>query len=155
MDQVSNPSHRWIELWTEMATRMAVAGLSATPGAPPPEAARQVRSAMFNAMSRFTDQFMRTPEFLELTKQTINGAIQLREQFNEMLTKLHHDFQGVALQDVECLLAGMHQLESRVVDRLEVVTQRLDEISKRLDALENGRPEDAEPEQKKPRRQGR
>lgn len=140
MEQTFNPSGRLLELWGEMASRMAVAGMTANPQAPPPEAARQLRAAVFQAMSQFAEQYMRTPEFLGAMKQSFDATLQLREQANEMLTRIHHELQGVARKDVDSLLQSVHQGESRVMDRLDDIAGQLETINRRLDAIESARP---------------
>ena len=113
-------------------------GMTADPNTPPPEAARQFRSAAFRAMSEQADQFMRSPQFLEYVKQSLNAAIRGREQLNEFLTRMHHEVQSVARQDIDTVLCGIHQLESRVVERLEEIGRRLDDMDRRMAAQETG-----------------
>ena len=140
MDETINQATRLMELWGEMATRMAMAGMQANPQSAPPEAARSVRASVFQAMAQFADQYMRSPEFLAMLKQGFDNSMKLREQSEELLTRLHHELQGVAHKDVESLLRGVHQAEARVVDRLDDLNTRLDQIARRLEALENGGP---------------
>src|SRR5436305_8048174 len=130
MEQVFNPTQRFAELWTDLATRMAAAGMSADPNAGPAETARAARSSTLQALSQFADQYMRTPQFLETMKQSFDATLNFREQANDLLTKLHHELQGVARQDVDSLLSGIHQLESRIVDRLENISTRLEALEK-------------------------
>ncbi len=140
MEETMNQATRLMELWGEMATRMAMAGMQANPQSAPPEAARSVRASVFQAMAQFADQYMRSPEFLAMLKQGFDNSMKLREQSDELLTRLHHELQGVAHKDVESLLRGVHQAEARVVDRLDDLNTRLDQIARRLDELENGGP---------------
>ena len=138
MDQTFTQATRLMELWGEMATRMAMAGMQANPQASPPDAVRQIRSGVFQAMAQFADQYMRSPEFLAMLKQGFDASLKVREQYNDVLTRLHHELQGVAQKDVESLLRGVHQAESRIVDRLDDLCCRLDQLSQRLDALDGG-----------------
>ena len=127
-----NPSQQFFEMWADLASRMATAGMSISPDTPPPKAARQIRSAVFEAMSQYADQFMRSPQFLEFARSSLDTSLQMREQFNESLTKLRHELQGVARQDVESVLAGVHQMEHRVLDRLDEIDKRLAELESRF-----------------------
>ena len=140
MDETINQATRLMELWGEMATRMAMAGMQANPQSAPPEAARSVRASVFQAMAQFADQYMRSPEFLAMLRQGFDNGMKVREQTNEVLTRLHHELQGVAHKDVESLLRGVHQAECRIVDRLDDLCCRMDQIAGRLDALEGGTP---------------
>ena len=134
MEQVFNPTQRFAELWTDLAARMAAAGVAADPNAGPTETARAARSSALQGLSQFADQYMRSPQFLETMKQSFDSMLNFREQANDLLTRLHHELQGVARQDVDSLLSGIHQLESRIVDRLEDISTRLEVLEKRAGA---------------------
>jgi len=138
MEESFNQATRLMELWGEMASRMAMAGMQANPQSAPPEAARRVRAGVFQAMAQFADQYMRSPEFLAMLKQGFDHSMKMREQSSELLTRVHHELQGVARKDVDSLLRGVHQAEARVVDRLDDLNARLDQITRRLEAIENG-----------------
>ena len=118
MNEAFNQSQRFVELWTEMATKMAAAGMAVSPESSPPQAAREARAAIFQTMSKHAEEAMRSPQFLEMMKQSLDGSLQFREQLNDFLTRLRHELQGVARQDIDSVLAGIHQLERRVLDRL-------------------------------------
>ena len=135
-----NQPQQFFEMWADLATKMATAGMSIAPDTPPPQAARQIRAAVFEAMSQTADQFMRSPQFLELARSSLDANLQIREQFNEFLTKLRHEFQGVARQDVESVLAGVHQMERRVIDRLDQIEKRLAELESGLADSSNSAP---------------
>jgi hypothetical protein len=123
-------------LWVDFATRMVSAGMRSNGSASPPDAARAVRTGMFEAMSQMFDQYMRSPQALELVKQSMDMAINFRKQRNDMLTRIHHETQGTAKQDIDSLMLNVRHLETRVLDCLEAMTARLDAIGRRLDTLE-------------------
>ena len=127
MNQTFNPSQKFLEFWAEVAAKMAAAGASANGNASPAQAARDTRSAVFDAMSQYADQVMRSPQFLEFARQSMDGSLQAREQLNDFLTKLRHEVQGVAKQDIESVLAAVHQMERRVMDRLDDLERKLNE----------------------------
>jgi len=128
MNETFNPSQKFLEFWADVAAKVAAAGAAGNGSTPPMQAARDVRGAVFDAMSQYADQFMRSPQFLEFARHSLDGSLQFREQANDFLTKLRHELQGVAKQDVESVLAAVHQMERRVMDRL-------DEIEKKLSGL--------------------
>ena len=125
-------------LWVEWATKMATASMAFRAGSAPPDTARDVRDAGFTAMSQAADRFMRTPQFLEMMKQSLDGSIAFRKQLNELLTQTHHSVQGVAKQDVEGVTKAIRRVETRVLARIEELCDRLDAVSRRLDALDGG-----------------
>lgn len=134
MSTMSENAAAFTRMWAEMATRMMAASMSFNPTAPPPEASRQVRGAMFDTMARQLDEFMRSPQFLQLTKQWTDWAINSRIQINDWLTGLRHDTQGTAREDIDNVLVSISHLESRMLDRMEMLAARLDAISARIDS---------------------
>jgi hypothetical protein len=127
-------------LWLDMASKILSASLASTANgeaANAPENARKIRSAMFQALSQHAEKTMRSPEFLQAMKQSMDAAIESRKQMDGLLTRARHETQGTARQDIDALLSSIQHLEKRLLDRI-------DQLSVRLDALE-----------KKPRRRSR
>lgn len=138
-------------MWGDFAMKMMTAGMSAQPGSAPPDAARQMRSAMFKAMGDQCEEFMRSPAFLEMMKQSMDASVSLRTQLNEFLTRMHHETQGVARDDVDTIMLTIRHFESRVLDRLEDLERRMDAI-----AVPAGKPASKpRPEPKKPQHKRR
>jgi hypothetical protein len=123
-------------LWLEMATKMMSAGISTDPQSAPPEATRRLRDLSLDALGQQTDKYMRSPQFLEMVKQSLDAQIAFRKRLNEFFTQAHHGVQGVAKQDVDDLFLSMRHMETRVLDRVEQLCARLEQISVRLEALE-------------------
>lgn len=133
-------ARQFTEMWTDMASKMASAATGYEPGASPPDAARQVRSAMFRSMSQFAEQFMRWPQFLTSMRQSIDTAATMQKQINDMMTAMRHNTQGVARDDIDSVLQSIEHLETRLLDRLDELSDRLDVLSRKLAAAEgNGK----------------
>ncbi|HEY2587780.1 MAG TPA: hypothetical protein VGI81_18690 [Tepidisphaeraceae bacterium] len=137
MTTMSENAAAFTRMWAEMATQMMAASMSFNPTSPPPEASRQVRGAMFDSMARQLDEFMRSPQFLQLTKQWTDWIINSRIQLNDWLTGLRHDTQGTAREDIDNVMVSISHLETRMLDRMEMLAARLDAISTRLDSGAN------------------
>lgn len=137
-DSFKQNAEMFTRFWTDFANKMAATGFAAAPGATPPDATRQVRGAMFKAMGEACDEFMRSPQFQEMMKQSLTNSIQLRKQLNEWLGRMQHEFQGTSRQDVDELMQVMKHLERRMSDSFE-------RLSVRLDALEKARSKPAPP----------
>ncbi|MGE5609097.1 MAG: hypothetical protein ACM359_07570 [Bacillota bacterium] len=133
-------TRQFTEMWTEMASKMMSASTAYEPGASPPDAARQVRSAAFRSMSQFAEQFMRWPQFLTAMRQSMDAAATIQKQINDFMTSMRHNTQGVARDDIDSVLQSVEHLETRLLDRLEDLSDRLDNLSRRLAAAEgNGK----------------
>lgn len=127
-------------MWTEFVSKMSTAGVSFSPDSPPPEASRQVRNAMLDALGRYCEEYMRSPQFLQTMKQSMDGAVAFRKQLNAFFTRWQHEMQGVAQEDVDSLMDRMGDLQKTVVRRIDAISGRLDEIATRLDRLEGRGP---------------
>jgi hypothetical protein len=88
---------------------------------------------------------MRSPEFLDSWKQTIDGAIQFRRQMNESLGRMHHELQGTSRQDIDQLMMALTHVERRLVDTVERVGDQLEGLAERIGSLERKAAVNAEP----------
>jgi hypothetical protein len=133
-------------MWTDFATRMMSAGMSFSPDSPPPEIARNMRSAMFQAMSRYAEEFLQSPQFLEAMKQSMDMGVQFRQMVNDFLGRVQFEMQGVTRSDVDALVTRLKHMETRILDRLGDLADRLERLEEQMDApaRETSRPGIAE-----------
>ncbi|MDB6017593.1 MAG: hypothetical protein JWR19_2082 [Pedosphaera sp.] len=128
------------KIWMDTFTRMAQSGFSLSPDSTPPEFLRQMRSGIFHALSKSWEEFMRSPQFTESMKGMMDNAIAFRKMSNDFLTGAHHTFQGTARADIDSLMLALRHLETRILDRVEDISTRLDQLEQRLDgAPRNGK----------------
>lgn len=128
-----------LNMWTDMAAKMMGASLGGGAAAPvenPPEALRELRSGILAAWTRYCDQFMRSPQFLDSLRQAMNANIQARRQMNEALGKVQHDLQGVSRQDLDQMMRTLQHLEQGIATGVERISQRLDELNARVDDMD-------------------
>jgi hypothetical protein len=126
------------QLWLEMLSRSGSLFAQVKPGEAPPEAARQLRGAVFKSMADQADQFMRSEPFLQGMKQSLDAALTFHKQYQGMFTELRHSTEGVASTDIDAAMAFLRQMESRVLDRLEDLDNQIKGVAERLDRLESG-----------------
>ena len=126
-------------LWLELMTKMLSATVTADATQPPPDAARHLRDITLAAMGQQADKYMRSPQFLELMKQSLDAQIAWRKQLNQFFTDAHHSVQGVAKTDVDALSLSIRQMERRVLNRIETLCEKVEEVSRRIDAIESGK----------------
>ncbi|HOB76738.1 MAG TPA: hypothetical protein PKG54_19680 [Phycisphaerae bacterium] len=119
-------------MWTDFATRMMSAGMSFSPDSPPPEIARNMRGAMFQAMSRYAEEFMQSPQFLEAMKQSMDMGVQFRKMVNDFLGRVQFELQGVTRGDVDALVTRLKHMETRILDRLDDLAARLERLDEQL-----------------------
>lgn len=126
------------KVWLETFTKMALPDFSFSPDSTPPEFMRQMRSGIFQALSKSWEEYMRSPQFRDSMKTAMDNAIRFQKMGNDLLTRTHHGLQGTARADVDDLMQAIHHLETRILDRVEEVTTRLDKLEQKLNATGNG-----------------
>lgn len=122
------------KIWMETFGKMAQSGFSFSPDSTPPELMRQMRSGIFQALSKSWEEYMRSPQFRESMKTMMDHAITFRKMSNDLMTQAQHGMQGTARADVDDLMQAIHHLETRVLDCVEEVTTRLDKLEEKLNA---------------------
>jgi hypothetical protein len=138
MESPFEQAQRFAGLWMEYVSKMMPTALAFDPGKAPPEFAKQLRSMGFQSMAQYTEEFMRSPQFLEAMKQSMEMAISFRKQMNDFLTGMQHNLQGVARQDIDSLMLSVRHMETRVLESMDDIASKLEAISRRLDVLERG-----------------
>jgi len=136
-DPKGNPAEQWSafqKMWGDTFTRMMQAGMTFSPESTPPEFMRQFRNGIFQALGQSWEEFLRSPQFLEGMKQWMDNAIAFRKMSNDFLTKVRHENQGTAREDVDALLMAIRHMETRVLDRVEQLSREVEAVKKRLDA---------------------
>lgn len=117
-------------VWQQMMGQFARAASpqAAPPAGAPAEMFKQMQKAYLDAMSRWADQYMRSPEFLENMKHSLENALAVRRQVEEFLRKASEQSFGSTL--------GVYDAVGAVRDAESWITRRIDEIGSRLDAIE-------------------
>jgi len=131
-----NAGFELARLWSQFSDKISRAGMAAAAGASPATAATQMRGAVFQAMTESTDEFLRSPQFLETMKHSLSQAVEFRRRLNEFLGRIHYELQGASRQDVDQLMEVMNHLERRMGDYFERLTEQLKDVNTRLAALE-------------------
>ena len=125
----------WMRMWLDM-TSGAMEACQAWAGATAsPEPVRQIRSAMLEAWSDYWDQCLRSPMFLNATRQAVAQSTQIRKQFGEYLDRLYSESPVAGREDMEQLLRALRRSEERLLEQLEDVSARLEALDAGLDAL--------------------
>ena len=119
------------KIWTDTFAKMMQLGSSYSPEAAPPEFLRQMRSGIFQALSQSWDQFLRSPQFMESMKQWMEQAVSFRKMTNDFFTKVRHETQGTAQQDVDAVLLALQQLETRLLNRVDELASEVEALKKR------------------------
>lgn len=111
---------------------MSQAGAAGFPvGAAQQDGSKHMQRIFLDAMAKYCDDFMRSPQFLQALKQTMDNAMAFKQQMDGMMTQALRGAQVATQKDAEYSAELLHGFERRL-------THRLDALSERLDALEHG-----------------
>jgi len=116
------------EVWLDMLARMGPLFAQTKIGEPPPEMAKQFRSAVFKSMADQVDEFMRSETFLQGMKEAMDNGLKFHKQYQNALGEFRHATEGVAISDVDALMRMLHQMETRILDRLEDLQERVQHL---------------------------
>ena len=140
-DGTNHQAGQWMafqQLWGETFTKMMQLGCTFSPDSAPPDFMRQMRSGIFQGLGQSWEQFLSSPEFMEGMKQSMNSAIALRKMTNDMFSKVRHETHAVSRDDIDAVMLTVRHMETRVLDRIDELAARLEEVTGHLSG--NGPP---------------
>ena len=122
------------KIWGESLSKLAQVAFTYSPESAPPEMLRQLRSGIFQALGKSWEEYMRSPQFLDSMKKMMDQSVAFRKASNEMLTRAHQETQSTSQKDVDALMLSMRHMETRVLDGLEALAGRMEQLEARLGA---------------------
>ncbi len=138
-DQQMPGADQFMNFWSDMMSRSGMPG-----GTDSNENSKQMQRMFFDAWAKACDDYMRSPQFCQMLKQTMDAALSFRKQTNEFLGKVHNQGQNPSLSDIDDLASIVRVLEERVLAKVEELDAKVSEMSVRV----GGRP--AKPQAKEP-----
>jgi hypothetical protein len=119
------------KIWLESMSKLMQTAFTFTQGSPPPEVLRQIRAGILQALAQSWDEFLRSPQFLEGTKQWIDQAISFRKMSNDFMAHVRNEFQSTSRDDIDTILLAVQHMEQRVLDRVEKLSAQVDSMRER------------------------
>ncbi len=129
------------KIWTESITQLMQTAFTSTPNSAPPEVLRQMRGGILKSLAQSWDEFLRSPQFLDVMRQWMDSTISFRKMSNEWMARVRNDLQAPSRDDIDTIMLSVRHMEQRLLDRVE-------DLSKRIESL-NGKPDSGEPIRKK------
>ena len=117
------------QFWADMMAKMSAAGAQAQ-AASQEEMGKQMRQAFFDAWAKACEEFLRSDLFLDGMKKGMEGALAFKQQMDEMVRKAMGESPLPSREDTESIIQAVRRMEERVLDRLE-------DLSERVEALED------------------
>ena len=128
------------KIWTDSISRLMQTAFTFGPDSPPPEVMRQLRSGMFQALAQSWDEFMRSPQFLDATRQWMENAIAFRQMTNDFMAKVRDETRSPGRDDLESIMLSVRHLEKELSARIEQLSKQVNDLDSRLDQRKAGVP---------------
>lgn len=158
-DRTQTATDPLTQFWADLLSRMGMAqpgtgGASApaqpaAPTAVPPDVIRQMQRAFFDALAKYFDEYMRSEQFLQLLKESMDRSLQFKQQVDQFLAQLHRGVQSPAKADVDDLAGLLKSIEERLLARLERLEEQVAAVE---DARRAGGRRGASPAKRPPAR---
>lgn len=137
----ANPTEQFTRFWTDMMAQMgqnagAMGGATnGQPGAPAfPDQSKAMQRAMFDTMARYFDDFMRSEQFLEQMKQTMDQSLAMKKMFDDFLIRTQTTLQSPVRGDVEDIAQLLRSIEGRLLDRIDELEEKVAAVEERQGA---------------------
>jgi hypothetical protein len=136
MDKAFDQAAAFQKLWMDSLVNMASVWSQFSPGSPPSDEMRKMRSGMLKVLSETWDDYMRTPQFMEIMKASLNGALDLKRMARDGINRVHEQFENPSKEDIDGVLMAIRHVERRLLDRLEGLDDRVANLDEKIDKLD-------------------
>lgn len=121
------------KIWGETFTKMMQLGFTFSPDSAPPDFLRQMRTGLLQALSQSWEQFLRSPQFMEGTRQWMDQAIAFRKMSSDFFNKVRHETQTTTREDIDSIMLAVRHMETRILDRVEDLAAEVTALKQRVD----------------------
>ncbi len=98
---------------------------------PTPEVMKRMQSAWFDAMAEYADQYMRSPQFLESMKRSMEQAVGLRQQMEEFLkSSMGASLKTAGPGATTEILSAIARIESGMRTEMASLAERLSRLER-------------------------
>lgn len=142
------------KLWLESMSKMMQAAFTFSPDSAPPELLKEIRNGILGALSESWNEFLRSPQFQENTKQWMDNAMAFRRLSNDFMAKAREEMQAPTRNDIDTIMLTVRHMENRILDRLEEMSKQIEELKTGGRAAKPARPGERTAAREQPARKG-
>ena len=124
------------KIWTDSFANMASVWSQFSPASPPSDEMRKMRGGMLKVLAETWDEYMRTPQFMEMMKASLNGALDLKRMARDGMNRVHEQFENPSKEDIDGVLMAIRNVERRLLDRLEGLDDRVANLDEKIDKVD-------------------
>src|ERR1700751_2142177 len=130
-DQVTAFQKLWMDSFTDMAGVWSQYSASS----PPSDEMSKMRGGMLKVLAETWDEYMRTPQFMEMMKASLNGTLDLKRMARDAMNRVHEQFENPSKEDIDGVLLATRHVERRLLDRLEGLDDRVAKLDEKIDEI--------------------
>ena len=124
------------KLWMDSLANMTSVWSQFSPGSPPSDEMRKMRGGMMRVLAETWDTYLRTPQFMEMMKASLDGALDLKRLARDGMNRVHEQFENPSKNDIDDVLLAIRHVERRLLDRLEGLDDRVANLDEKIDKVE-------------------
>ena len=124
------------KLWMDSLATMTSVWSQFSPGSPPTDEMRKMRGGMMQVLAETWDAYLRTPQFMEMMKASLDGALDLKRLARDGMNRVHEQFENPSKNDIDDVLLAIRHVERRLLDRLEGLDDRVANLDEKIDKVE-------------------
>ena len=124
------------KLWMDSVANMAGVWSQFSPDSPPSDEMRKMRGGMLKVLAETWDEHMRTPQFMEMMKASLSGALDLRRMARDGMNRVHEQFENPSREDINEVLLAIRHVERRLLDRLEGLDDRVASLDEKINKVD-------------------
>ena len=136
MDKAVDQAAVYQKLWTDSLANMAGVWSEFSPGSPPAGEMRKMRGGMLKVLGETWDDYMRTPQFMEMMKASLNGALDLKRMARDGMNRAHEQFETPSKEDLDGVLMAIRHVERRLLDRLDGLVEQVVNLDEKIDRVD-------------------
>jgi uncharacterized coiled-coil protein SlyX len=136
MDKAFDQAAAFQKLWMDSLANMTSIWSQFSPGSPPTDEMRKMRGGMLKVLAETWDEYMRTPQFMEMMKASLNGALDLKRMARDGMNRVHEQFGNPSKEDIDGVLLAIRHVERRLLDRLEGLDDRVANLDEKIDKVD-------------------
>jgi hypothetical protein len=129
-DKTAEQWNAFQKIWLETFSKLGETAFTFNPQTAPPEILRNIRGGILQSLANAWEEFLRSPQFLEGMKQWMDNALSFRQMTSEFMAKAREGSGGITRNELDSVLAAIEHLERRLLDRIEEVATRVDDLAK-------------------------
>lgn len=119
------------KIWLESMSKLMQAAFTFSPNSTPPELLREIRNSILQALGESWNEFLRSPQFQQQMKEWMDNAVAFRQMSSDFMAKVRKEMQAPSRDDIDAVLLNVRHLETRLLDRLEILSKQVEELKQR------------------------